>query len=460
MLVRLLLLSVLTAAACGPEYVPPVVDHDGGDGGHDDARPDATPDAYGGELAVITGRVWAPNLAPGLTAPGEEIPIADASIYVSVNRPPEIPDHVYCERCSARPRSAVQSAADGSFELMAPPGTWWLVIEKGQFRYERQVTLAPGPLELSALETTLPSTHDPEQGLWIPNIAIAIGTHDWIEDVLGKIRLGSVDENNRYTATNGDVDAYDNGSPTVEVHGTLNTLLGDLALMRKYHIILLPCSDEAGVDLHNHTIQENIRRYVNEGGKLYVTDFSGRIVDTPFPTQITFGQGDRDPGADTTGAYDPADPAVSDVEAYGNTRGFNYISPDAEIADPLMNEWLGLQSGPAPLQSTTQRYNPDSFFVMDNNNFMSKLTPVRLGVDRDGNEVFDTPKVWVKGSGRIDDVVKLPLAVTFEPTGCGRVMYSTYHTTGGAHPGLLPQERVLLYLIFELGTCQQGPIIE
>jgi hypothetical protein len=52
-----------------------------------------------------------------------------------------------------------------------------------------------------------------------------------------------------------------------------------------------------------------------------------------------------------------------------------------------------------------------------------------------------------------------PLTVTFEPNGCGRVMYSTYHTADLSHPGLLPQERVLLYLILQIGECKSGPVI-
>ena len=51
------------------------------------------------------------------------------------------------------------------------------------------------------------------------------------------------------------------------------------------------------------------------------------------------------------------------------------------------------------------------------------------------------------------------MTVTFEPTGCGRVMYSTYHTTAGRHAGLYPQERILLYLIMEIALCSDHPIV-
>ena len=51
-----------------------------------------------------------------------------------------------------------------------------------------------------------------------------------------------------------------------------------------------------------------------------------------------------------------------------------------------------------------------------------------------------------------------PHAVTFEPS-CGRVLYSTYHTAQKSHAWLVPQERVLLHLIMELGVCNAGPIL-
>jgi hypothetical protein len=417
---------------------------------------DAGPDAYAGTLAILTGRVWVPKMAPGDVPPGEEIPVSGAVVYLSPTRPPAIPSGVYCERCQAAPWNAVFSGHDGSFSLEVPPGPYWLVIEKAQFRSEQQITLAPGPLALSAAQTTLPETMDPEHGLWIPRIALAAGTHDTIEDLLGKIGLGAVDEDYRYTATNGNIHVYDNGHPTVETRGTALDLLWDIDRMRKYHIILFPCSDETMPMLDTARVQENLRRYVMEGGKIYVTDLAGKITDTVFPPQITLGSFH----ADTVGTYDPADPTVGEVTTAGTAHGTNWSSPDGEVLDPDLDAWLGLQHGPTPLNPNTVAYLPDQLDILGNWNFISALTPVLLGVDGSGTPVYDTPKPWVIGGGATRDGVKHPMTVTFEPTGCGRVMYSTYHTTGAPHPGLYPQERILLYLILELGMCQSHIEVE
>jgi hypothetical protein len=53
--------------------------------------------------------------------------------------------------------------------------------------------------------------------------------------------------------------------------------------------------------LSDQTVLANVRRYVNEGGKLYVTDWSGELSDRAFPQQIELG----DLGADSNGTYDP-----------------------------------------------------------------------------------------------------------------------------------------------------------
>jgi hypothetical protein len=53
-----------------------------------------------------------------------------------------------------------------------------------------------------------------------------------------------------------------------------------------------------------------------------------------------------------------------------------------------------------------------------------------------------------------------PADRTFEPTGCGRVLFSTYQTANGQHAGIFPQERVLMYLIGEIGVCTDNVIVE
>jgi len=66
------------------------------------------------------------------------------------------------------------------------------------------------------------------------------------------------------------------------------------------------------------------------------------------------------------------------------------------------------------------------------------------GTDQDGKSVTITPKVWMSGNGK-------PMTVSFQ-SGCGRVLFSTYHTESGSSQ-LLSQEKALLYVLLEVGVC-------
>jgi hypothetical protein len=432
--------------ACGPSTKG---DDDNGD---DDSG--QTPDAYDGPLTGVSGRVWMPNQGPGQAPPGAEIPVFGALVYLSAVKPAAIPQQVYCERCEDAPSNAVYSSHDGSFEIPAIPGDYFLVIQKGQWRIEKQVTVAEGTeLQLTAADTTLPSVHDPDNGLWIPKMAVAIGTNDNIEDILGKLGLGNMSG-----------DDFIDGGGEVTVFNDADDLFGNLDTLRQFHIVYFPCNVDVDSytypGLSNQATLDNIRRYVNEGGKLYVTDWSGDVMDHPFPTQIALG----DFGADTTGTYDPINFGGT-ITSEGDANGGLYDSPDAEAVDPDLDAWLGLQLSPTEENPTPALIDPDNFIATHNWNWINSLTSVMTGEDPEGLPIIDEPKAWVIGSNPdLGDNVKRPLTVTFEPTGCGRVMFSTYQTSGASssdhHSGLYPQERVLLFLIAEIGVCFEGPIVD
>jgi hypothetical protein len=429
---------------------------DAGDDGGDDqsTRPDARPRVDAAAPATLTGKVWAPNLT-------SDIPIFGALVYATTVKPPPIPQEVFCEECVDAPGNATFSSHDGSFTLSIDPGTYWLVIQKGQFRSERQITVEPGQaLALTAAETTLPSVHDPDNGSWVPRVAVVLGSDDRIENVLGKIGFGTM-QNNRVTSTGREMVVYQNldgdsvSIPDSEITGTGNALLGDLAALKRFHIVFFACST---ADLNmTPQVRRNIREYVNAGGKIYVTDWAGEVMDQAFPPQVTFhGYNDRRGTADTTGTYDPI--ALTDaIDQAGTANGTSspFQTTDSRPVDADLKTWLGLQSAPTPASATARPINVDAGFLIDHHyNRINALTPVQVGVDEQGAPIINTPKVWLEGSARGGTAgQKYPYSVTFEPTGCGRVLYSTYETSGAAHASLYPQERVLLYLIMEIGVC-------
>ena len=435
----------MATAACGASI---------GDG-------DDHPDSQGGPVAELTGTVWAPGMAPGLVPPGEEIPIAGARISLVRERPAPIPTTVYCERCLDTTGAAL-SDAHGRFEVgTLETGDFWLVIEKGQFRLEQPVTLTAGSRALGDVATTLPSELDVAGGKTIPRIAVAAGNYDSIQDILGKMGLGTVGTDGGLTSTGGELDLYRNGGTDLGMAmGTLTQLVGDLERLRQYHIVFIGCASTANTAaLRDPQVLRNLRNYVALGGKLYVTDWSGEWMDNVFPSPVTLGASTTGGRTDTpASAYDAATDTW-DPTQFGDADGDFYAVPDGEAIDPELRDWLDGQIGPRDdAGGDVGPIDPTAFRVFDNWNWIASTSPIQVGFDPQGQPVFDEPHAWVVGSGAPGaGPGKRALTVTFHPPGCGRVLFSTYHTAPGTHRGLLPQERVLLFLILELGVCNTNP---
>jgi hypothetical protein len=443
----------LMVAACGPSKKA-------GNGGDDtiDASSSSGPDAYNGPTGTITGHVWMPKYGPGQVPAGQEIPVFGAMVSITTTKLAPIPDHVYCEQC-ADTANGVLTTHDGSFSITAAPGQYWLTIQKGQFRLEEPIVVTATALDLPASATTLPSEYDPANGAWIPKVAVAVGNYDAVEDILGKIGFGTMDSAddalvNGIGEKGAEIDLYQYGGTGTT---SVQSLLMSLDTLRKYHIVFFPCSTEVDDTLlQNETVLKNLRQYVSEGGKIYVTDWSGETGDRAFPPQIMLGGTDFSGGSnDTVGTYDPKTFADS-ITTWGTSDGDLYDSTDAQANDPDLSAWLGTQMAP-DASGNVSMINPTQFDVVDNWNYITKLQSVQIGTDNQGLPVYDDPKGWIVGSDPNVDSTKRPLSVTYQPTGCGRVLYSTYQTSGASaadkHVGLTTQERVLLFLIMEIQIC-------
>jgi len=339
-------------------------------------------------------------------------------------------------------------------------------VQKGQFRLEQEMDFVTGPIGLGPTQTTLPQKNDGANGSWIPKVAIAYGNYDAVGDILAKIGVGSL-SGNKDPKTSG----VDNGDSQSEItfytyaasgNTSVAYLVQNLTEMEKYHIIFFPCSTEVDDSLlSTPAVLDNIRHYVAEGGKIYVTDWSGEIADRAFPPQLTLGSGgfSGDP-IDSVGEYDPSVMSGTLTTA-GTADGDLYDAADGAVVDTDLATWLGMQIGPDEDDPTPHLLKPDRFTVVDNWNWIEKLNSHIKGNDMNGMPVYDDPKAWVTGSDGTHGTH--PLSVTYEPAGCGKVLYSTFQTSGAdaseMHQGLMPQERVLLFLIMEIGACTENPVI-
>src|SRR3954469_1765015 len=108
-------------------------------------------------------------------------------------------------------------------------------------------------------------------GRCMPKMAMAQGTNDQIEDILGKLGVGTMTGNSFQSPAGEKGPELDIYQYTGTAAGSVTYLLSNIDEMRKYHIIFFPCAvSMSGIDtlLQNQTILANIRRYVSEGGKL------------------------------------------------------------------------------------------------------------------------------------------------------------------------------------------------
>lgn len=445
--VTALSLSFVAITACGPGGRDP-----GGAG--NGSGPDAG-SGSGGNSPTLMGRVWAPKYAPGDVPAGQEIPVFGATIYVTDTKPAPIPQQTFCEACIDTPQGSVQSRHDGSFELpVTGTGHYWLVIQKGPFRLEQEIDVTEGTTGLPPQSTTLPSKLDPANGAWIPKVAIARGNFDAIEDILGKIGFGTMGGDNKLGTPDGEITFYTWGGT-----GPTNAeyLLQNISELRKYHIVFFPCSTLVdNAVLSDQNTLKNIRQFVADGGKLYVTDWSGEVGDRAFPPQIQLGG----TGYDSVGTYDPMTLTGTLTQA-GTANGSIYDAEDGKAVDPDLSMWLGLQSSPTETNPVPSMINPNAFQVHHNWNWIESLNAVMKGVDDQNMPVYDDPKAWVTASDGTHGA--RPVAVTYEPAGCGKVLFSTFQTSGASasdsHVGLTVQERVLLFLIMEISSCTENPII-
>jgi len=400
----------------------------------DTVTPDGTGDSPAelppGRRGSVRGVVYSPESGSPMIP---NFPVSGAMVWVTRTPPPDLAPGAECRPCitlDATVPSAF-SAADGTFQVdNVPEGSWILVVQKGEFRRVSYVdVLGETTVNLSREQTTFPSLHAPPND-FTPHMAVALGSYDIMEDIVAKMGLCPLDGEFHWTRTACDhIEFFDNGGANWgESFPDFQTLLMDYNKMKSFHVIFVPCSSSAtDAALRNATVKENIRNYVKEGGKWYVADWSYDFVEQVFPEFLDFEGDDFSIGA--------ADEASGEFDSTGRA------------VDPDLRNWLAAIGEPA-----------DGINFQENWDCLQALGNV-AGFDDTGAPITITPYTWAEGPvTRSNDCFSgnAPLTLTF-PYGCGKVLFTTYHTVGAmggeGRPNLITQEKILFYLILEIGLC-------
>ena len=366
----------------------------------DDPPPSGTgPDAPPADFAEggATGPSVQAHLRGVVRAPNGTVPVAGALLYLTKDKPASMPTSVYCDECVQLGPENAQALTDakGAYDLPAlSTGTQYLVIQKGGFRRVRESDVSKGDATLPDTLTTLPPKTDLAAGDEVPRMTVVHGQYDEIEASLQKLGI--------------DPSAIEIVQSAL-IGEAAKSFLGDAGKVNGRHIVFLPCGDYTqpapNTDLSSDPqIQANLKAFVEAGGRLYVTDWHYDFIARTFPGKIAFS------GASS--------------EACSGCGRITYDAA-ASVTDPDLSSWMTAQ-------------NLSSFTLQKN----------YTGIDS-----VSGGKVWVSGSKA--GATPKPATVSFEQ-GCGRVLFSTYHTEPFS-TSLTPQERALLGVLLEVSVCNASP---
>jgi len=281
----------------------------------------------------------------------------------------------------------------------------------------------------------------------IAKIAVVTGHYDEIQNVLAKLGYGTINSSGRldqsapfdFTLIDG------NNSLNDSLYDNFEDFVMDLDNLTPYDIIFINCGNSSEALSTNSTVKANLKQYVEEGGKLYVTDWAYMFLEQPFPDFMDFSRGGSDvntPEAPITAAKIGKGGITSDVTVHDSTMANwldqVYVNPGSIVDDcyTLPKSAEGTQGGRNLNGKVTIGDFLGGWVMMD-------------GIHTD---VLVKPKIWISGpvSSYSDSVGNAPLTVTRDQ-GLGRILYSSYHTAGTCDStGFWPQERILQYLVFEL----------
>ncbi len=319
-------------------------------------------------------------------------------------------------------KSQTRTDAQGNYSLSVAKGDYTLVLNKGKFKTERNVSVENDlSLETLSVET-------------LPNIAVVTGLYDNIESVLYSIGLVNpvtgeplfdiVDGNSGFDRV-----GLNNNSKHHQEHSALlrNTpnpllepnvdfsfedLLNDSNLLDTYDIVFLNC----GLDETYISNSGALEAYVSNGGILYTTDWAAGYLNA-----IT------NSGADYLTPYSPAKSGTS-------------TSTVATILEGDLSEWLLLN------------YNISIDDTVEIDDFLYSWQVI---------DSYDSSTTisWLNGPVTYSDDTNTEisenkdLAFTFLH-GEGGVFYSSFHTENNDVEDVTNVERIMQFLVFEMSDIE------
>jgi hypothetical protein len=422
------MLSVFCSLACDDESS---LDRSSSDGDTDaDGDADADNDVDGdSDGDADTSTLPTGGLKGVVMAPSGAFPISGALIYVTTGTPPEIPDHVFSYECDDMTgMNYTLSNADGTWALPeVAVGKRKLVTRKGNFRRIREITVEEGKdLEVPQEFTTLPGTTSTDGLDTIPKFAVFITYPDLIYNLLAKFGMGTL---NGQGELQFGTESFFLFSDDVSKPGypSSQALFNSQDTVNQYHMLFFPCSSDARTVAFVKNQVPKITSYVSAGGKIYNSCCTALWTESSFPEYIKFS------GNESLTSFDIGRISSTDYTTQGR------------VEDDSLAAWISSTSQ-NKLDPTSINF-VNGYVKIDNTNEVGD----GHGLEKDNGVV--KPYTWVTD---IQKYPNSPLMVTYNYD-AGKVFYSVYETSS-TNANITPQEAILLYVILEVGVCENGPV--
>ncbi len=423
----------------------------------------------------LTGRVITPGRTDGNT--GNQVGVPNAFVYILRNNDvgdlPTISTGIptggtSCDRCSDQDLGPVLASAvtdsDGNYTLSGniPTGTDFLLVTKvGKFRRAVVHQVAPAAAcTTTALATTLPNnpTRLPRSssdgsGVNLPAVAISTGQIDAMECVFEKMGIAQTEFGNFGSAAR--IHLYRGGTAAGSASGASidgstpfdADLYGSLTRMQSYDMVVADCEGQAwdGTAFNQRIANgANVRQFVNRGGRMFASHLSFSWLHQN-STQAYAAGTFATTGLGQVATWD------TDILANLDNSGTGQVSLLRPAASPRIQNFSDWMSNEGVTNASNQ------FAITDPRSMALTLGPTSEEfVFRSG------------GNGRVQQFsFNTPYGAPVADS-CGRVAYSGFHvaaTGGGSTPfatsvfpahctgNLTSQEKVLLYMLFDLGAC-------
>jgi hypothetical protein len=295
------------------------------------------------------------------------------------------------------------SQADGSFVIdgiPAPQSNLQVRAERGGFVYTWDaVNVFPISQSPDGTNLTLDTGCQPLAPDDGRSYLVVKGTFDKIEQVLGRMGLQNVDLKEGVPQN-----IQDRWS--VEAFGNYDELAS-------YDAVFVNCgiSEVDLVEGLQGSVRANLKRYVQEGGSLYVSDWAYDLVEQVWPEKVNF----------------LGDDLVNSSAEFGDDGTYS-----SEVMDAGLAEYVGASS-------------VDIGFSFGSFAIVSQVA--------EGVQTFLKADINYRVNGGVSSLPDTPVTVGFQD-GLGKVIFTSFHqesdTDGNTETLDGPEDLVLRYLIFSL----------